>query len=166
MSVNLSGKFIPMEYFNEYTGHVRPDEKHKISPSGEEIMPKEFSFRLVLDRFGNAYFIPIVLIETPDRKIYRVAYTIENVLEAASGDTAKQKLIEDWHNKLKNEYLNEYIMEDRFQHAFYGTARSTFERDYEQMYGKKPALPEQITTHRNMSQDKIDLLAREAKSST
>ncbi len=167
MSVNLKGKYIPMEYFKEYVGSVRPDEKHKISPAGEEVMPKAFPFRLVLDILGNAYFIPIIEEMTPNGKSEeQLAYSIADIVEAASGDKKKQKKIDDCHEQIKRDYQNKYAMDDKFQQRFYEIAKPTFQRDYAEAVaeGKTPMeLPGQITTYNNMNPDMVTALARAAR---
>lgn len=168
MSVNLSGKFIPIEYFREYNGTVRPDERNKITPEGEERYAQQFPFRITLDKFGHIYFIPIVYIKQADNgnDNYDIAYTVNDIIEAASGSAVKRKLIDDVHEALKQKYFNHYVMRDDFVNSFWDVARDKFIKDYVATFNKQPNVPLVVTTYTSLSAEQAKELASKALKST
>lgn len=168
MAIKLDGKFIPVDWYNEYIGEVRPIDVNASLPADKQKPPQSFPFRIALDKFGHVYFIPIVektVAGSSDKQTQttlEIAYTINDIVEAAGGNADKRKMIDGVHGSLKQKYANRYVMDDNFADAFLDMARNTFVADYAETFGSQPNVPSTVTTYTRLSVKQAEELASKA----
>lgn len=170
MSVKLDGKFIPIEYYGEYNARVRPEERYKITPEGEERYAQDLPFRITLDKFGNIYLIPLeaknAIRGGALSRVYELMYTINDIVESAGGNADKRKMIDDIHESLQKKYFQSDLMTQEYVDFLWGLAKDTFVQDYAAALGKQPSVPTKVTTHTSLSVDEAKALAAKALQST
>ena len=168
--INLKGKYIPLKYFSSYSVSVNPSRTQSLDEDGEERMPKAFSFRVVMDKLNNVYIIPLKQ-ETVNGKVVDVpAYSLADIVEAASGDKEKQAKIDSYNEQMREEYHNEKMLSPAWNDVLLDQSRELFTNELNEFKAsrgqKKNAaseIPEDTTSYEDLNEDEIQTLAGSAK---
>ncbi len=180
--VNLKGKYIPLKYFASYSITVSPDRAHTTDEDGEERPAKTFAFRVSLDKKNNLYILPIKQEKNAEGKIVDVpAYSVADIVEAASGDKEKKAKIDTYNASLQKEFANYDMMSLAWQNLLLNGqgsngCKSIFLDDYN-LYNRQRAkdagvtagtilpsdIPSKVTTYETLSPSQVEGLASIAK---
>ncbi len=114
MSVNLKGKAIPIRVFSDINVKVLPDSAHRIL-NGQKRPSKRFDFEFALDIQGHLFAYPLKqnsdrLPLVDDDGMFIPEYSVEDIVEAASGNVEKQMLIDQVDTRIRGDFLNVNVL--------------------------------------------------------
>ena len=163
--ISLAGKTIPLKFASDYSVSVNPLGDGVLDENGEKRPKQSFPFRLVMDLCDRVYLLPLIPCAEHEDAVEKPAYTVEDIVEAASGVEAKRQQIEAYHARMRAKYFNEKtllpiwcdVLWDQTFDLFFDGFNEMLAKRGEHLYSVED-FPEDTTTYDRLSPEEVSEL--------